>query len=96
MKSVRLAKKPINMLGGIGKVASILLSKSKYLNGLQCPKLLWLEINNPERLPQVDLSTQFIFDQGNLVGTFCDPIIVHRCSWGTKDMPMTSTRIPGC
>ena len=29
-------------------MTSILLSKSKYLNGLQCLKLLWLEINNPE------------------------------------------------
>ncbi len=47
---------------------SKLLSKSKYLTGLQCPKLLWLEINDPKRLPQVDLATQFIFDQGNLVG----------------------------
>lgn len=45
-----------------------LLSKSKYLTGLQCPKLLWLEINNPERLPETDLATQFIFDQGHLVG----------------------------
>ncbi len=45
-----------------------LLSKSKYLTGLQCPKLLWLEINDPERLPSIDLSTQFIFDQGHFVG----------------------------
>ncbi|MFC1914883.1 DUF2779 domain-containing protein [Chloroflexota bacterium] len=45
-----------------------LLSKSKYLNGLQCPKLLWMQINDPKRLPQVDIATQFIFDQGHLVG----------------------------
>ncbi len=45
-----------------------LLSKSKYLTGLQCPKLLWLQVNDPKRLPQVDLVTQFIFDQGHLVG----------------------------
>lgn len=45
-----------------------LLSKSKYLTGLQCPKLLWLQINDPKKLPQVDLATQFIFDQGHLVG----------------------------
>jgi len=68
MESVRLTKKPISTLGGIGKVKPKLLSKSKYLTGLQCPKLLWLEINDPKRLPQVDLATQFIFDQGNLVG----------------------------
>ena len=45
-----------------------LLSKSKYLTGLQCLKLLWLEINDPKRLPETDLFTQFIFDQGHLVG----------------------------
>lgn len=26
-----------------------MLSKSRYLNGLQCPKLLWVAINEPER-----------------------------------------------
>lgn len=45
-----------------------LLSKTKYLTGLQCPKLLWLEINDPEKISEVDLVTQFIFDQGHLVG----------------------------
>ena len=45
-----------------------LLTKTKYLTGLQCPKLLWLQINDPKQLPQVDLSTQFIFDQGHVVG----------------------------
>lgn len=45
-----------------------LLTKTKYLTGLQCPKLLWIEVNAPERLPPVDVATQHIFDQGNLVG----------------------------
>ncbi|MFC1981425.1 hypothetical protein ACFLVN_04185 [Chloroflexota bacterium] len=45
-----------------------LLSKSKYLTGIQCPKLLWVQINDPKRLPQIDLVTRFIFDQGHLVG----------------------------
>ena len=45
-----------------------LLSKTKYLTGLQCPKLLWLEINDPKRLAEVDLSTRFVFDQGHLIG----------------------------
>ena len=45
-----------------------LLSKSKYLTGLQCPKLLWVQINDPKRLSQIDLATQFIFDQGHFVG----------------------------
>ena len=45
-----------------------LLSKSKYLSGLQCPKYLWIQINEPERIPETDPITQYIFDQGHLVG----------------------------
>ncbi len=44
------------------------LSKSRYLNGLQCPKLLWIATNEPERLPEPDAATQHRFDQGHLVG----------------------------
>jgi len=47
-----------------------LLSKSKYLNGLQCPKLLWTQINEPEKIPETDPVTQYIFDQGHLVGEY--------------------------
>ena len=46
----------------------ILLSKTKYLSGLQCPKLLWVELNDPTRLPETDATTQFIFNQGHDVG----------------------------
>lgn len=49
-------------------MASQLLSKSKYLNGLQCPKLLWIQINEPGRIPETDPFTRYIFDQGHLVG----------------------------
>src|SRR3989338_7221346 len=45
-----------------------LLSKSKYLIGLQCPKYLWIAINKPEEIPEVDEATQHRFDQGHLVG----------------------------
>ena len=62
-----------------------LLSKSKYLTGLQCPKLLWLEINDPERLPQVDLATQFIFDQGHLVGELAKKLFPEGIDVPTDD-----------
>jgi len=44
------------------------LSKSKYLNGLQCRKLLWVSVNDFSRLPEVDEATQNVFDQGHYVG----------------------------
>jgi hypothetical protein len=44
------------------------LSKSKYLNGVQCRKLLWVAVNDAGRIPQPDVAKQYIFDQGHLVG----------------------------
>jgi hypothetical protein len=45
-----------------------MLSKSKYLNGLQCLKYLWLLYNDPGKIPAFDASTLRIFDQGHQVG----------------------------
>lgn len=45
-----------------------ILTKSKFLNGLQCPKLLWTRCNAPEEIPEVSDSLQQIFDAGNSVG----------------------------
>ncbi len=44
------------------------LSKTKYLDGLKCHKLVWYEYNRKKDLPGIDASTQFIMDQGNIVG----------------------------
>ena len=45
-----------------------LLSKSKYLYGLQCPKFLWMAVHEKDKLPEIDEALQFRFDQGHLVG----------------------------
>ncbi len=47
-----------------------LLSKSKYLTGLQCSKYLWIQSHEPERIPEADVTTQYIFDQGHVVGEY--------------------------
>ena len=47
-----------------------LLTKSKYLAGLQCPLLLWYHFNRPELIPKPDEAKQAIFDQGHLVGDY--------------------------
>jgi CRISPR/Cas system-associated exonuclease Cas4 (RecB family) len=44
------------------------LSKSKYMRGINCPRLLWYEINQPELIPPVDAATQARFDMGHEVG----------------------------
>ncbi|AGG05707.1 DUF2779 domain-containing protein [Dehalococcoides mccartyi] len=45
-----------------------LLSKSKYLNGLQCQKYLWLLFNDKDKVPQPDASTQHVFAEGHRIG----------------------------
>ncbi len=45
-----------------------LLTKSKYLVGLQCSKYLWVMLNEPDRIPKPDASTQHRFDEGHLIG----------------------------
>lgn len=45
-----------------------MLSKTKYLAGLQCPRLIWSQIHDPGKIPKTDPVTQYIFDQGHEVG----------------------------
>ncbi|MBW3020031.1 DUF2779 domain-containing protein [Candidatus Woesearchaeota archaeon] len=45
-----------------------LLTKSKYLIGLQCKELLWVSFNDPDSLPEVSVQQQHIFDQGHIIG----------------------------
>jgi RNase P/RNase MRP subunit p29 len=45
-----------------------LISKSRYLHGLQCHKLLWYDFNAYDQIPKPSAAQQAIFDQGNLVG----------------------------
>ena len=44
------------------------LTKSRYVNGLQCSKWIWLAFNRPEELPKIDEITQNRFDEGHKVG----------------------------
>lgn len=39
-----------------------LLTKLKFLNGLQCPKLLWIRCNQPNLVPALSNALQQIFD----------------------------------
>jgi hypothetical protein len=44
------------------------ISKSKFLWGLQCQKLIWHAYNAKHLIPEPDAQTQAIFDQGHEVG----------------------------
>lgn len=49
-------------------VSHTLLTKSRYVSGLQCKKYIWLAFNKPEALPEIDEATQHRFDEGHKVG----------------------------
>ena len=62
----RAATSPATRRGaGVG---GRLISKSKFLWGSQCPKLLWHAYHAKELITPPDASTQGVFDQGHLVG----------------------------
>ena len=44
------------------------LSKSRYVAGLQCHKLLYTKSHDPDAIPEPDKFTQYLFDQGTAAG----------------------------
>jgi hypothetical protein len=50
------------------KHPSPFLSKTKYIEGLKCHKLLWYEYNRKKNIPEIDAAAQAIMDQGKAVG----------------------------
>src|SRR5436305_12955164 len=51
-----------------GQTRERFISKSKYLWGLQCHKLLWHAYNAKHLIPGPDAQQQAVFDQGHEVG----------------------------
>jgi hypothetical protein len=45
-----------------------MLSKSRFLAGLQCPLRVWHQCYNPELAAEVSAAQQAIFDTGHEVG----------------------------
>jgi len=62
-----------------------ILTKSKYLNGIQCPKLLWISVNDKNRLPEVDESQQKLFDEGHIVGDYAKKLFPSGIDIPTSD-----------
>ena len=57
-------------MGGDVMSRTLYISKSKFLQGLQCPKLIWSAYNAKHLFPEVDDALQAVFDQGHEVGSF--------------------------
>ena len=46
----------------------VLLSKSRYMDGLQCPKLLWYKVNDRKAFSQLSDAQRRVYEQGTKVG----------------------------
>jgi len=55
------------------------LSKTDYIQYLDCPEELWLRKNKPSTLPPVDLDRQYKLDQGNLIDDFAQQWFLDGC-----------------
>ena len=64
---------------------ALLLSKSKYLAGLQCAKALWIHYNNKALIPEPDASTRALFDQGHDVGLLAQKLFHEGIRIGYAD-----------
>ena len=51
-----------------------LLTKSKYMNGLESYNLLWRAVNNPDSIPKPDENAQARFDFGRLIEDYAHKI----------------------
>lgn len=51
-----------------------LLTKSNYLLGLQCPKLLWVAKNDKQRIPEPDISAKHNFEMGDIIGVLATKV----------------------
>jgi len=51
-----------------------ILTKSNYLLGLQCPKLLWVAKNDKTRIPEPDKAAKAKFESGDIIGVLATKV----------------------
>ncbi len=80
------------------------ISKTSFLSGCQCPKLLWKRLNEPDAFPAVDEARQALFDQGHAVGELAKSLypggievgegVVHRRSAAEETASVLARGVP--
>ena len=63
----------------------MILTKSNYLLGLQCPKLLWVAKNDKIRIPEPDAATLLNFKLGTLIGEIATKVFDNGIDLSTLD-----------
>jgi hypothetical protein len=74
------------------------VSKSKFLWGSQCKKLLWVAYNAKDQIPEPDAATQAIFDQGHEVGALAKSLYPGgiEVSADVTDFEQVHPELDGC
>ncbi len=62
-----------------------ILTKSKYILGLECPKHLWIIFNQPEKIRKVTLAEEFKFREGDKVGELAKTLFSDGIALPVKD-----------
>ena len=63
----------------------VLLTKSKYLAGLACPRYLWALVNDKEKVPEPDVAAEFYMDQGNKIGELATKLFPEGIHISSED-----------
>jgi hypothetical protein len=61
------------------------ITKSKYINGVQCPAYLWLEMNEPERIPPMNSAVIHRMEQGKIFGELATKLFPEGVKIETED-----------
>ena len=69
-------------LGSVRRARGILLSKTKYVIGLQCPKALWINYNDRTVIPEFSAANLAIFEQGHEVGLLAQKLFPNGIDIG--------------
>jgi hypothetical protein len=70
---------------------ALYLSKSKFLNGMQCHKLLWHAYNAADKIPPPDAQTQAVFDQGHEIGSLAKTLFPDGIEIGGRVSDLDET-----
>ncbi|MGC9778289.1 MAG: hypothetical protein HZR80_03515 [Candidatus Heimdallarchaeota archaeon] len=62
-----------------------ILTKSDYLLGLDCPKLLWISVNQPEKKRSKTLAEEYRLKEGEKVGEFAKKLFPNGINIPIED-----------
>ena len=60
-----------------------LLTKSNYIEGVQCPEYLWIKMNNPKKIPEPNSVVVYRIGQGTIAGKLATNLFPD---FGSKDL----------